>query len=433
MKSTIYLRRGALLLAFAGPLLAGCESELDTFYNEVDGQFPTFVDNALGTSTKYATGEVVSFELRFAQQTAPIKEIRILQKIEPNRDSTLVQTIPYRAAFSRLRNADTLVVNYTVPAGQNKANVRVDAVVVSENTQVKTRSFNFRLAEPVPTITVDAPTNLTAPNNASRVPGDVVRFPVKLNTGGINTATSLTTAGTLYKDIDSLITYMRVGTGAERRVARQRVPVGTAAQTGAATTVNVDLTLPASSSGQEVVYRFEVKSRFQDKPTLPLPAGAPSTRSATATAAPITPTTTTALAAPRTATLTYTGTNGGDEAAYDLTTFALVPRTGADANKDVAITSTASNAVQLKALNSTKFFRYTTGGAAAYTNATLNSIRQTYQTAAAATQVAQLDNVVVGDVVIARLRNADQYAIFTVTGISRTATGVTLTMDIKAL
>lgn len=422
-----------MLLALAGPLLAGCESELDTFYNEVDGQFPTFIENALGTATKYATGEVVSFELRFAPQTAPIKEIRILQKIEPNRDSTLVQTIPYRAAFSRLRNADTLVVNYTVPAGQNKANVRVDAVVVSENTQVKTRSFSFRLAEAVPTIAVDAPTNVTAPSNAARVPGDVVRFPVRINTGGITSATSLTAAGTLYKDIDSLITYMRVGTGAERRVARQRVPVGTAAQTGAATTVNVDVTLPAGSSGQEVVYRFEAKTRFQDKPTLPLPAAAPSTRSASATAAPIVPGTTTALAAARTATLTYTGATGGDQAAFDLTTFATVAQAGAPASKDVAITSTASNAVQLRALNATRFFRYTTGGAAAYNSATLNSIRQTYQLAGTANQVAQLDNVVVGDVVIARLRGADQYAIFTVTGINRTATGVTLTMDVKAL
>lgn|GEM_PF-3565119 len=57
----------------------------------------------------------------------------ILQKIEPNRDPTIVQIIAYAPAFSRRKNADTLVVNYTVPAGANKANVRVDARVDAQN------------------------------------------------------------------------------------------------------------------------------------------------------------------------------------------------------------------------------------------------------------------------------------------------------------
>jgi hypothetical protein len=425
----ITLRR-TLLLALLGPALVGCEKELEEPYQEMGGQYPTFLTNALPTTTKFATGEIVSFELRFAQQTSPIREIRILQKIEPSRDSTLVQTIAYRPAFSRLNKADTLIVNYVVPAGANKANVRVDAVVVAENGQGKLRSFSFRLAEPTPTITVDAPTNVTAPSNATRVPGDIVRFPVRINTGGINTATALTTTGTLYKDIDSLITYVRVGTGAERRFARQRVPVGTGAQSGAAVTVNVDAALPTGSGGQPVVFRFEAKSRFQDKPTLPAPAGAPSIRSASVTAPAIIPGTSTPLAAVRTATLSFTGTTGGDQAAYDLTTFALVPASGAPASKDVAITSIASNTVQLKSLGTTKFVRST---AAVYSAATLNSIRQVYQTAAATAQVSQLDNVAIGDVVVARLREADQYAVFTVTGIARTAAGVTLTIDIKAL
>ncbi|TGE23112.1 hypothetical protein [Hymenobacter metallicola] len=422
--------RRTLLLALLAPALAACDKELEEPYQEVGGQIPTFLANGLNTTTKYATGETVSFELRFAQQTSPIREIRILQKVEPGRDSTLVQTIPYKPAYSRINRADTLIVNYVVPAGANKANVRVDAVVVADNGQSKVRSFNFRLAEPTPTISLDASTNVTAPSNAARVPGDVVRFPVRLNTGGINTAAAITTAGTLYKDIDSLITFVRVGTQPERRAARQRVPVGSGAQSGAATLVNVDVTLPTGSSGQSVVYRFEAKSRFQDKPTLPAPAGAPSIRSASVTAPAITPTTPTALAAARSATLVFTGTAGGDQAAYDLTTFTTVAASGAPEAKDVAISSIATNAVQLKALNTTKFVRTT---AAVYSAATLNSIRQTYQTAAATNQVAQLDNVAVGDVVIARLRAADQYAIFTITGISRTTAGVTLTLDVKAL
>lgn len=422
MLSSIFFRTSTRLLPLLAVLLLGsCEKELDTYYTETGPQLPTFSTNALGTATKYAAGEVVQFELRFAEQTAPIREIRILQKIEPNRDSTLVQTIPYRPAFSRIRQSDTLLVNYTVPAGQNKANVRVDAVLVSDNGQTKTRNFSFRLAEATPTIRVNSATNVTAPGTTTPVPGDVVRYNLTLNDGGITSATALTAAGTLYKDVDSLITYVKVGTAAERRFARQRQPVvGT--QTGAAATFNVDVTLPAGSGGQPVVFRFEAKTRF---------AGTPAVRTASATATTLTPGTPTALAAARTVTLTYTGAAGGDLAALDLTTFTPVAAAGLPANKDVAITSTATNAVRLQALNTTRFVAST---AAAYGAATLNSIRQSYLTAASTAQLATLDNVTVGSVYIARLRGLDQYAIFTVTGINRTsATDVALTLAVKAL
>ncbi|WP_157541224.1 hypothetical protein [Hymenobacter aerophilus] len=427
--TSLFSRPVRLLPLAAVLLLSSCEKELDTYYSEVGAQLPTFTANALGTASKYATGEVVQFELRFAPQSAPLKEIRLYQKVEPGRDSTLVRTIPYSAAFSRIRQSDTLVVNYTVPAGANKANVKVDAVLVSDNGQTKDRSFSFRLAEATPTISLKASSNVTLPVGAAPAPGDVVRFPVLLNEGGINAASSLTAAGTLYSNIDSLITYVQVGTAAERRFARQRVPVA-GTQSGAATTVNVDVALPAGSAGQPVVFRFEAKSRFQDRN----PPLAASFRSASATAPAITPVAATPLAAARTATLSYTGTTGGDLAAFDLTTFAPVAAAEPVTAKDVAITSTAGNAVRLQALNTTKFVRIAKGGPAAYADATLSSIRQLYQATAAANQVAQLDNVVVGDVIIARLRELDQYAIFTVTGINRTSTtDVALTLTVKAL
>lgn len=421
------------LLAAAPMLaLAACDKELDTMYTEVGEQIPTFVGNTLGLSTKYATGETFTFELQYAQQTSPLRDVRIYQRVEPATDSVLVQTIPYKAAFSKRKNADTLVVSYTVPAGANKANVRVSAVVAAENGQSKLRTFSFRLAEPTPTVRVNSVTNVTAPAGSPLVPGDVVRYNVVLNDGGINSATSLTTAGTLYKDLDSLITYVKVGTAPERRALRQRLPA-TGAQTGARTAVDVNVTLPAGSNGQEVTYRFEAKSRF---------AGTPSIRAASATAAPLTLGTTTPLAAARNLTLTYTGTTGGDQAAVDLTTFTLVPAAGDLLLKDLAITSTASNTVRLQALNGraasgttpaaepTRFVKTT---AAVYTAATLNSIRQTYLNAATTAQITTIDNAVVGDVYIARLRNTNQYAIFTVTGLSRTATEVTLALAVKAL
>ena len=267
------------------------------------------------------------------------------------------------------------------------------------------------------------------------MPGDVVRYNLVLNENGINTYAELPAApppatAILYNNLDSLVTYVQVGSAPERRAQRAiRLPAA-GAQSGAQSSVNVDVTIPAGSSGQTVQYRFEAKSRYQNTP----PPAAPSIRTATVAAAPITPGTATALAAPRTVTLAFAGTTGGDQAALDLTTFTPVPAAGAAASKDLSISSTASNAVQVRALNTTRLVRLTTGGAAAYTNATLNSIRQLYQTTAAASQVATLDNVVVGDVVVARLRGADQYVIFTVTGINRTsATDVALTLAVKAL
>ncbi len=421
MKSLLSARaalRGLLALALLG---TGCKKELDDYYTEQGAQYPTVLSNVLGTATKYATGETVSFELQFAQQTSPIKQIVILQKVEPARDSAAVQTIAYAPAFSRRKNADTLVVKYVVPAGPNKALVRVDARVDSNNGQTKLRTFYFRLAEATPTVAINSgPTNVTLPTaGAAPAPGDVVRYSLTLNAGGITTAplppaTTTVPAGTLYKDLDSLNVYAKVGTAAERRVDRRKLTA-----TGAATTLNVDEPLPAGSAGQPVVFRFEATVR------------APARRTS-ATAAPVTPGAPTPFSATvRTASLAFVGSTGGDLAAYDLTTFAAVPAAAAVGPKDLTISSTSGNAVQLKALNTTRFVRSTT---AVYTAATLSSVRQTYNGAAATAQVASLDNVVPGDVIIAKLRGLDQYVVLQVSGINRTsATDVTVSLNIKAL
>jgi hypothetical protein len=410
---------GILALAL---LATGCKKELDDYYTPQGPQFPTVLSNALGTATKYATGETVTFELQFAAQSSPIKQVVILQKVEPARDTSIVQTLPYRSAFSRRKNADTLVVSYLVPTGANKALVRVDARVDSENGQTKTRSFYFRIAEATPTIAINSgPTNVTLPTaTATPAPGDIVRYNVTLNRGGITTApvpptTTAVPAGILYKDIDSLVVYAKVGTAAERRVVRIK-PVAS----GAELTQNVDVPLPAGSAGQSVIFRFEAKVRT--------PA-----RTASATAAPIVPAAATPFSATvRTATLTYTGATGGDLAAYDLTSFAPVAAAGAATSKDLAISSTAGNAVQFRTLSTDS--RLVRATAAAYPTATLSSARQVYNAAAATAQVTTLDNVVVGDVIVIKLRGLDEYAVVQVAGINRTSTSdVVVNLNIKAL
>jgi hypothetical protein len=333
----------------------------------------------------------------------------------------VVQTIPYAPAYSRLKRADTLVVRYVVPQAANKALVRVDARVDSNNGQNKLRTFYFRIAEATPTIVINSgPTNVTVPTGGGSAPGDIVRYNVTINAGGITTApippaTTAVPAGILYKDIDSLLVWGKVGTGAERRLVRIKPTAS-----GAALTQNVDVPLPAGSAGQPVALRFEVKVRTPAR-----------TASATA-AATITPVAPTPFSAARSAVLTYTGTTGGDLAAYDLTTFAAVPATGPATSKDLTISSTATNQVQFRTLSTdTRLVRST---AAVYTSASLTSVRQAYNAAAATAQVTTLDNIVVGDVIIAKLRGADQYVAMQVAGINRNSTtDVTVTLNVKAL
>lgn len=427
MNTQRYTCRLVPVLAVAAGLLAGCQKNEERPYAvSGDDQFPTVLSNAFGTATKYAVGETVPVELQFAGQGAPIQEIRIFQRIEPASDSVVVQTLPgSTAAYSRRKFADTLVVNLLIPNAPNQARVRFSAVVVSANGLTKTRSVPFRIAQATPTVRIVSATNVTA--TAAQVPGDVVRYSLLLNENGINTyperpAAPPAATAVLFNNLDSLVTYVRVGTTPERRFARQRLPA-TGTQTGAATPVTVDVTLPAGTAGQDVVFRFEAKSRY---------LGTPNFRASSVTAAPITLGTATPLAAVRARTLTYTGATGGDLAALDFTTFAPVAAAGPATSKDLVIGSTAGNAVQFRSLSTgTRLVRST---AAAYTNANLNNIRQLYNTAASTAQVTTLDNIVVGDVIILKLRGLDQYAVVQVAGINRTsATDVVVSLNIKAL
>jgi len=429
MNTQRYISRLLPTLAVVGGLLASCQKNEERPYAvSSDDQYPTVLANAFGTATKYAVGETVPIELQFTAQGAPIQEIRIFQRIEPAPDSMVVQTVPAaQAAYSRRKFADTLVVNLVIPTAPNQARVRFSAVVVSANGLTKVRSVPVRIAAATPTVRIASTTNVTAPAGAALISGDVVRYSLLLNENGINAyperpAAPPAATAVLFNNLDSLVTYVRIGTGAERRFARQRLPAS-GTQTGAATPVTVDVTLPAGTAGQDVVFRFEAKSRY---------LGTPNFRAASVTAAPITLGTATPLAAVRARTLTYTGTTGGDLAALDFTTFTTVAAADPATSKDLVISSTASNAVQFRSLSTgTRLVRST---AAAYTNANLNNIRQLYNTAAATAQVTTLDNIVVGDVILLKLRGLDQYAVVQVAGINRTSTtDVVVSLNIKAL
>ena len=230
-----------------------------------------------------------------------------------------MQTIAYAPAFSRRKNADTLVVNHTVLSGVNKANVRVNARVDAQNGQIKYTSNNSRLAEatptPTPTVTVNSrPTNVTFGTiSTGNAPGDVVRYNFTLNAGGITTVALLTTAGTLYKDLDSLNVYAKVGTAVERGIDRRKLTA---------------LPAPLLPRTRNVTVR------------------APARRiSATAATGVAEVAPTSFSSAVRTGALAYAGNTGGGLAAYDLTTFAPAAAAGVLTSKNLTISNKACSAV----------------------------------------------------------------------------------------
>ncbi|AMM50877.1 hypothetical protein TH61_06315 [Rufibacter sp. DG15C] len=399
------------VLALVGLTAVSCEEDYEPQYQITEDSFQLLqATGTLPVAAKYAAGETVKMELVYNK--SDIKEIVLLQKID-TQDSTVVKTIPAQGAYSVRKKADTLVVEYVVPALANKATVRLDAKGVGFNNSTKTRSVSFRVAEAMPTIRIKSVSNRTATAQYGNAANDVIRYELVLNEGGVTSVTATTPAtAILYKDLDSLNVYAKVGAAAETRV--QRIAL---TKSGAALTRNVDVTVPASSAGQEVIFRFEAKSV---SPKL----------AASVSSAPVTPSAATAFTGTSTATI---GLNGDANAA----SFNFVARTNAGtdviANKDITVTSVAGNKVAVKAENTTAFVKST---AAAYTSATFSSVRQAYYAGANAVPTAVVTSIadlLVGDVYIAKLVGTDNYVIFKVTAINRTETGATVTMDYKYL
>ncbi|GAA4309183.1 hypothetical protein [Nibribacter koreensis] len=412
MKSIFKKYMAVPAIALMGFVAVSCEEDYEPSYQITEDSFQLLqATGTLPVAAKYATGETVKMELVYNK--SDIKEIVLLQKFD-NQDSSVVKTIPAQGAYSLRKKADTLVVEYVVPPGlANKTLIRLDAKGVGFNNSTKTRSVSFRVAEAMPTIRIKSMSNRTATAQYGNAANDVIRYELVMNEGGVTSVTTTTPAtAILYKDLDSLNVYAKVGAGAETRV--QRIGL---TKSGAAVTRNVDVTVPANSANQEVIFRFEVKSLL---PKL----------AASVSSAPVTPSAATAFTGTSTATI---GLNGDANA----TSFNFVARTNAGtdvaANKDITVTSVAGNKVAVKADNTTSFVKST---AAAYTSATFSSVRQAYYAGANAvptTVVTSIADLLVGDVYIAKLVGTDNYVIFKVTAINRTETGATVTMDYKYL
>lgn len=83
-------------------------------------QVPQINTNTWTVATTQRAGAAITVELQY-WTSVPISEIQLLQAIArtqsgtTTRDTSVVSTQPYRAAFSKDKQCDTLLITYTVP------------------------------------------------------------------------------------------------------------------------------------------------------------------------------------------------------------------------------------------------------------------------------------------------------------------------------
>jgi hypothetical protein len=86
----------------------------------LDQPVPQINSNTWTVATTQRAGAAITVELQYWSAT-PISEIQLLQAISRTqsgvvtRDTSVVSTRPYQAAFSQTKQCDTLLLTYTVP------------------------------------------------------------------------------------------------------------------------------------------------------------------------------------------------------------------------------------------------------------------------------------------------------------------------------
>ena len=393
------LARWTPLLAAAGLLALGaCDKEIEKPYQVIDeGGFATVGAQPSGLLTKYAPGETVRLVVGY-NATDQIRNVTVFQVIN-RQDSAVVSTTPAGGSIGSGSGLTELVVPYVVPASlANKTPVRVDVTTTFENGATRLRRFTYNVAA-APTLrlgTAASPTTITTFRNGvagtAQTVGDVIGYNLVINEGGIATVPTTPTTATLFKNVDSLTTFYRIGTGAPVRAGVVLNP-----STGAASARTVDVRVPAGAQGQSVTFSFTAYAG----PYL-----------ASVTAAPISIVPPTSFTRVRTGRITAGANAPQDSASYDLRLGANVTNAAAATTKDafayVTATSTGANALGLRAENTTLYYRLPTATVAEgyYTSATANAVGTLlYQNNSSLT--ANPGPVAANDVFAVRVRGAE--------------------------
>jgi hypothetical protein len=424
------LARWTPLLAAAGLLALGaCEKEIEKPYQVQDeGGFATLGAQPGGipsTNARYAPGETVRLVVGY-NAADRIRDVTVFQVVN-RQDSAVVSTTPAGGSIGTSGLTELIVPYVVPPALANKTPVRVDVTTTFENGATRLRRFNYNVAAaptlrfatntatpPVPVVTYR--NNLAATAQAE---GDIIGYSLIINEGGIATVPTTPTTSTLFKNVDSLTTFYRIGSGAPVRAGVVLNP-----SNGAANARVVDVRVPAGAQGQAVTYSFTAYA-------------GPFT--ASITAAPVNIVAPAPLARVRSGRITAGAGSPQDSAAYDLRLGANVLNSAAATTKDayayVASTSTGANTLGMRAENTTVYYRVPAATVATgyYNSATANAVGTLLYTNATALN-GNPGPVAVNDVFAVRVRGAEPM-LLRVVGVRPSASGSTgrITFEYRAL
>ncbi|UOQ65135.1 hypothetical protein [Hymenobacter volaticus] len=408
----------ALLLA-ATVLTTSCDKELEQPYSGIkDDNAQITLTSFIPVVTKYAPGELVRIEVAAAEPDQ-VQDIQLVQVVSKT-DSTVVATLAPNFTYNEVNRTTSQLVTYTVPSTlPNKQPVRLDVVVNFKNGGSRTRPVPFNVAR-APEIKFNT-TPATFRNGltaAQQSENDIITYSVILNETGITTLPTSFVVGSsppLFKTLDSLSYFYKIGSGAERRIGSVRL------SSGAAVTRAVDVTVPRNSAGQQVTFRFVTYSLQQ-------------TASVSSTVTVVAPT---ALPQQRTGSLAVGPSANPDSLSFNLKTGSNEPNTNPATAKDIYLTLNGT-ALNLATANTTQFFRLpaTEITPQAFPSATSNSVaRRYYQAQVAGQLTTTVATLATNDLILVKLRGTNEFMIVRVLGIKPSTAGSTarLRFDYRSL
>ena len=395
-----------LLLGLSG--LVGCKKDLDTYYAPVAA--PGFFNlGIVGTSlntvinSKYAPGEAIPIAAVY-NQPDDLNTITVFQATKT--DSAQVGSYPAGGTFNQTLQSTAQAVPYVVPASYaNGTVVRVDVTLNFQNGGQRLRRFSYTVASS-PTLAFGTPvaTYRNGLSATAQSEGDLVGYALTLNAGGISTASSTSTAP-IFKNVDSLVYYARVGsTGPLLRQGVVRTPTA-----GVENKRTLDVRVPAGSAaagGATFVFTAFAQSTSATLATPLLAVGA-----------------TTPLRTTRQGRVSFGGGLPLDSLAFNLVTGLNEPAANAATGKDLQVSGLASTGVlTLNTPNTTRYYKLTAAqlAAAPYATATANAIGNLlYQN----TNVADLGTPAVGDVYAVRLRGTGEVMLLRILALRASTNG----------
>ena len=385
-------------LPLLGLLLGGCKKELDDYYHPSPGSPPDPGFAGLGLprvplASRYAPGETIPLYVSFAEADQ-LREITVFQVVN-KADSVVTGTYPANGTFNTAGGLLVQAVPYVVPNATNGVPVRVDVTLTFQNGGKRSRTFTYNVAQNSTLKFGSTPATFrNTLANTAQSEGDIIGYSLIINETGIGIvptppALPLPTAP-LFKAVDSLTTFYRIGTQAPVRVGVIRNP-----SNGAANTRTVDVTIPRGTSGVAITYFFTAYTAV----------------AAVTTVAPtISVTAPTALATLRTGRISGGPNATPDSLAFNLRIGLIEPAANPPAAKDLFV-SGVSGGVFLSAANNTRFTKITAAqlDRGFYASPTANAVGTAlYSNGLVAGSVStDLGSVAAGDVYAVRVRGAE--------------------------